>query len=246
MYVADVRWRHRLRARDERGFTLIELLVAMLAGTVVAGATLAILIVSMHLTSNYTDRVDANQQGRIAMERITQALNSSCISPAVTPVLAGSTANSLSFYSSQGLAQPDAPLITPNQITITMSGTASTAGSLVMTTQPQTGVTNNWTASGSSTDFTLLQWAAWSRSQTGIFQYFGYASDDTPTLALTPGTGGLTSAQAAQVVMVTIGYQALPSDNWNATGRPADFTNSVVLRLTPASSAASASNSPCA
>ena len=80
--------RRRLDPRDERGFTLIEMLVAMLAGGIVASATLAIVIVSVHLTSNYNDRVDANQQGRMAIEQITQALNSSCVSAATAPVLA--------------------------------------------------------------------------------------------------------------------------------------------------------------
>ena len=69
------------RLRDERGFTLVEVMVALAIGLVVSTATLAIVIVSVHLGSNYTDRVDANQQGRLAMERITQALNSSCVTP---------------------------------------------------------------------------------------------------------------------------------------------------------------------
>ena len=38
------------------------------------------------------------------------------------------------------------------------------------------------------------------------------------------------AAQAATVVMVSIDFQALPTDNWNANGRAADFTGSVVLR----------------
>ena len=69
------------------------------------------MIVSVHLTSNYTDRIDANQQGRLAMERITQALNSSCVTPKTvpSPIIAGSNATSLMFYSSQvGLTRPDA------------------------------------------------------------------------------------------------------------------------------------------
>ena len=63
------------RLRDERGFTLVEVMVALAIGLVVSTATLAIVIVSVHLGSNFTNRVDANQQGRIAMEKVTQALN---------------------------------------------------------------------------------------------------------------------------------------------------------------------------
>ena len=60
--------------RGERGFTLIELMVSTLAGIVVASATAAILVSSVHFSSNFSDRVDANQQARTAMEKITQGL----------------------------------------------------------------------------------------------------------------------------------------------------------------------------
>jgi Tfp pilus assembly protein PilW len=232
------------RVRGERGFTLIELLVAMLAAIIVAGAAGMILVASTHLTSNFDDRVDANQQGRLALERITQALNSSCISPSVTPVLSGSTATSLSFYS----AQADSPLITPNEITVALAGSQTAPGALTLTTQPLTGTNNNWTASGIATHFTLASYAirtVQSGTTLPLFSYYGYASDDTPTTQITPGSSGLTSTQAADVVLVTINLTALPTDDWNAGGRAATFTDSVALRLTPASSAASASNAPC-
>ena len=74
------------------------------------------MIVSVHLSSNYTDRVDANQQGRLAMERITQALNSSCVTTNQAPVLAGSTSTKLMFYS----ATSDIPGTVPNEITISL------------------------------------------------------------------------------------------------------------------------------
>jgi Tfp pilus assembly protein PilW len=54
-------------------------MVALLLGIIVSAATLAIVITSVHLTSNYDDRVDATQQGRDAMLKITQALNTSCV-----------------------------------------------------------------------------------------------------------------------------------------------------------------------
>ena len=82
---------------------------------------------------------------------------------------------------------------------------------------------------------------------TPVFQYYAYgtggAINQTP---LTVGSGGLTAAQAQTVAMVAINYRVLPTDNWNSLGRAADFNDTVVLRLTPASSAASASNLPCA
>ena len=120
--------------RGERGFTLIELLVATLAGIVVSAATGAIVIASVHFSSNVSDRVDANQQARIAMDKISQALNSSCVATAVAPVVTGGTVNGaqsddthLYFYSSLS----DTPTINPNLVEVSLSGTQ-----LILTTSP--------------------------------------------------------------------------------------------------------------
>ncbi len=121
------------RLRGERGFTLVEVMVASMIGLVVSSATLAIVIVSVHLGSNYTDRVDANQQGRLAMEKITQALNSSCVTPNQPPILAGSTGTSATFYSGIG----DTPGAPPNQVTVSLASTQPAP--LEMSTQPLTG-----------------------------------------------------------------------------------------------------------
>ena len=120
---------NRLGIRDERGLTLVELLVATMLGMVVSSATLAIVITSVHLSSNYSDRVDATQQGRTAMTKIAQALDSSCVASSVAPILAASDANDVWFYESLS----DSPTITPNEVEISYSG-----GSLVMNTYANT------------------------------------------------------------------------------------------------------------
>ena len=89
----------RRNPRSECGFTLVELLIAMSLGLIVATAAMAIVIGALHFSSNDQDRIDANQQGRNAMTRIVQALDSSCVSAATAPILASSTATSISFYS---------------------------------------------------------------------------------------------------------------------------------------------------
>jgi prepilin-type N-terminal cleavage/methylation domain-containing protein len=225
--------------RDERGFTLVEVLVALAVGAIVSTATLAIVIVSVHFSSNYTDRIDSDQQGRLAMQQITQALNSSCVSPTVAPILAGSTGSSIMFYSAHG----DAPGLTPSQLTVALSGTAPAP--LVMTTQALQGTAPNWTTLNSPTTVTLASYAG----QTGsvpLFQYYAYGSNGV--ISTTPdvvGSGGLTAAQALAAAQVTITYQVLPSDKWASNNRGADFSDSVVFRLTPSSSASTATNEPC-
>ncbi len=230
------------RLRDERGFTLVEVMIAMAIGLVVSTAALAALIVSVHLSSNYTDRVEANQTGRLAMEKITQALNSSCVTTNQAPVLAGSTPTKLMFYSTIY----DVPGTVPDEFTISLPvSQPNQAAAFTMIDQPLSGTAPNWVPSGPSSSFPLAQWAAQSPG-TPVFQYFGYASNGTISTTAFPLTNGvLSTTQAAATAEVAINYQVWPSDNWSANSRPVDFSDEVTFRLTPPSSSAGAANLPC-
>jgi len=242
----------RINLRGERGFTLIELMVATFTGVIVSGATLAIVITSVHLTSNYTDRVDATQEGRTAMAKITQLLDSSCVAPALSAILpnAGDTNNTISatsgdsalwFYSSLS----DGPTVLPSLVEIHYTGS-----SLVMSTYANTSALTatppNWSFATTPTSFTLLPYATQesvSGSALPVFQYYGYGSNQT--MSTTAFGTPLSNANAAATAMVTVNFEALPSDNWSgssAAGRPASFSDSIVLRLSPASST---SSNPC-
>ena len=76
-----------------------------------------------------------------------------------------------------------------------------------------------------------------------VFQYYGYTAGGV--LASTPYAVPLSAANAASTAMVSVAFEALPADNWSSLGRGADFNDSVVLRLTPASGDATATNAPC-
>jgi Tfp pilus assembly protein PilW len=225
---------NHLDIRSESGFTLIELMVATVCGVIVSAATLAIVISSVHLTSNYSDRVDSTQEGREAMQRIAQQLNASCVASGVAPILSTSDANDVWLYN----ALSDSPTIQPNEVEISYTG-----GSLVMKTYAYSSGTSpaSWTFSSTPTSSVLLPNAEQYNS-TPIFQYYGYGANgvlsSTPyTLSPALGTNAATTAE------VVITYQAEPTDNWTSQGRPASFTDAVVLRLSPASG--STSNLPC-
>jgi prepilin-type N-terminal cleavage/methylation domain-containing protein len=227
---------NRLDIRGESGFTLIELMVALVLGIIVSTATLAIVITSVHLSSNYNDRVDSNQQGRVAMLKITQALNSSCVASHVAPILSASDSNDVWFYSLLG----DSPTLNPNKVEISLTG-----GSLVMTTYPYTsGSAPNWVfSSTASSTFTLLQYAQ-AIPSTPVFQYFGYGSGgalSTTAYSASPNLG----SNAATTAAVEVNFAANPSDNWTALNRTTSFSDTVVLRLATASGASSATNLPC-
>jgi prepilin-type N-terminal cleavage/methylation domain-containing protein len=244
------------RLREERGFTLIELLVGISAGVIVTMATMYILIVSIHLTSNTDDRVDANQQGRLAMQRIVQALNSSCVSASVPPIVAGSTATNLVFYSN---TTQDAATINPNQVTI--SYTAGADPALTMNTQTYASgayayPSPTYTFTSPGTTSTLLEYARPATvngsATSAIFSYYGYTNG---TLNTTAYSTPLSASNAANTAEVLVQFQSLPSDSFgssanstttaNIGNRGTNFSDQVVLRLTPASSNSGESNTPC-
>jgi hypothetical protein len=250
-------WRELLR--DERGFSLIELLMATIAGLVVSGAALAIVVSSLTFAAGDADRLDSNQQGSVAMEKIVQALGSSCVagygkSPIVgvtgTSSATGSTGaapssdNTLTFYSSLN----DSPLLNPSEVSVYFN---PTSGSLLMATYPYvtsgtsgasgtTGTTGYYAATPSTT-FTLIpnaappQSTATQNSTTPIFTYYGYdpsaatLSDQYSPSSLTAPLGATDAALTADI---GISFQSQPSDGKDAVGDSVDLSNNVVLRLT--------------
>ena len=130
----------RIRARlaAEDGVTLIELLTTMIMAIIVSLALFAFQDVTLNQTSRTFAKVDANQRARNVIETIESKLHSSCIAEGVTPIIAGSTATSLSFISKYGSANK----LTPEKHTITLNGTTSAPGTLVETVYPFASGTN--------------------------------------------------------------------------------------------------------
>jgi prepilin-type N-terminal cleavage/methylation domain-containing protein len=72
--------------RRQDGFTLVELLVAMVASLIVFGATLTILDSYLHQSADASKRLDAQDQARLAVDRIVRDLRN-VSSPLTTPKL---------------------------------------------------------------------------------------------------------------------------------------------------------------
>lgn len=83
---------------DQRGFTLVELLVSMTLGMLVLGGLFSLVTAAGHSTKRTSDRVDAAQRGRIAMESTIQPLRASvCLPGDVRPFVAASP-TSVTWY----------------------------------------------------------------------------------------------------------------------------------------------------
>jgi prepilin-type N-terminal cleavage/methylation domain-containing protein len=237
------------RLRDERGFTLIELIVASAIGLLVCGAAFAILAVSYKLLRNDSDRVDANQQGRTAMLKIEQLLNSSCVDGlGVSTVLGGSTAgtgappsgaNSITFVASRS----DNPTTPPSEYQVYLNS----ANQLDLATYPGTGPEPNTTfPTTPPTTETLISHAALVPITSGIFSYYPYLSSGALSTSPSGVTPYLGATSAAAVAGIGIQFEAQPSDGVTVSGGSADFASQVVLRLTPVStSTLSSTPAPC-
>ena len=234
----------RERLRAEQGYTLMEMVVATAAGLVVAAAAMAIIATSYHMLANGADRVDANQQGRSALLQIEQLLNSSCVGGlGVSPILGGSVAgsgappsgaDSITFIASLS----DSPTIEPTEYRIYLASN----GALDLATYPWTsGSAPDWvfaTAPTPTNPQTLVAHAGVSSGPSAaIFQYFAYAANgQLQTNADTLNASGyLLSTSAATVSAITIAFEAFASDNNTSTGNGVDYSDQVVLRLTPVS-----------
>jgi type II secretory pathway pseudopilin PulG len=238
--------RHRLS--NERGYTLIELLMATIAGLIVCSAALAIVVSSLQFSINDSDRVDSDQEGSVAMEKIVQALNSSCVLGQGISSIVGSTggtgltgstsappssANSITFYSSL----TDTPTISnPNEIVVYLS---SYNGPLDMATYQY--ATGSYGATPSSI-FELLPHAAppgstkAQGSTTPIFTYYGYgATTGTLTTQYSPSPYSTSPLGVTDIADVGINFQSQPSDGNDPANGGVDLSDAVALRLSAAS-----------
>lgn len=251
-------WRARLR--DERGYTLIEMLVATIAGLLVSGAAMSIVVGSYQFLTNDADRVDSNQQGRDALRTIEQDLNSACVAgPDVSPIVGGTTggtgappsgADSLTFYSTLS----DTPGAEPSELVVFLNG----SGQLELDSYAySSGAEPNWTFATTTSSKQILLAHAATVGGAPIFTYYGYSGTGTTGLTGTTGATGTLSDQfaldsnqdlpassAANTSAVGIQFAAEPSDGNSATGDAVALSDQVVLRLSPAANITAGSATP--
>jgi type II secretory pathway pseudopilin PulG len=238
--------------RDEHGFTLVEMLVAMVTGMVVILATLSILDISISQSSRISERVDADQRGRLAMEKILLELHSSCTFASANPVEPESSDKVLKFVSQTGTEAYFTKMV-KHLITFNPEAGTLTDANYVSNNELKAGeTTNEWTYPNTPTSTqTLLTGVSQSKEKTTetpipVFQYFKYEGG---SLSSTPLTIPLSLTDAGKTVEVTVSFRAAPSSiGYHASkgtegDRAVDLSNSVVLRFDPSSAAGG--NEPC-
>jgi type II secretory pathway pseudopilin PulG len=84
--------------RDERGFTMVEMVLALAIGIVVILAAYALIDLGVVQSGKVSDRVDAAQRGRQAMDEITSQLRSQVCLDRVTAAVVDGQDSSVTFY----------------------------------------------------------------------------------------------------------------------------------------------------
>ncbi|HEV7527391.1 MAG TPA: hypothetical protein VGO29_00675 [Solirubrobacteraceae bacterium] len=220
-------------ARTDDGATLIETLVAIVMGVLVIGALCGILVISLHQSKRTTDRVDANQRGRIAMTRIVNELHSACISQGFTPIQAESKENELRFqnayskeaviprseawehrivYANETLRDYRYPATGGASPTFTFSSTATPSGGTLLA--------SHVTKTESKPIFSYYKYATTST--------VGSATESTTTLT-SLGTATLTTTTAPTAASVLINFTVAPSNGSEQRGRAVPFSTQVTL-----------------
>jgi prepilin-type N-terminal cleavage/methylation domain-containing protein len=265
----SIKWLRR-RCSGQAGFTLIEMLVSASAGLIVAFAAWSLIDVTLHSSSKITDRIDATQRGRIAMEQIVQQLSSGCLASDVSPIqpttAAGispvitTDASHIVFVTGVGDGSTGTP--TEHAITYQNGVLTDTAYTYVGGSAPTLTAPATWTFNPTPRTIRLLSnlWPV--KGATGIFKYYTYSNPANttansligaaPLTALSapwPPAAGVTNS-AGSVAQVDIGWVvgAFPAPGTTLAfptdpSRLVTMNDSVVFRLTPASS--NAANNPC-
>lgn len=191
----------RRALQSERGFTLVEILVAMALGIVVVSAVITTLDATMAQATRTFTMIDATQRTRPALARIENELVSACLTSGVTPIQAGSTANSVIFMSAYGnAAQP-----TPIEHVITFSATSGTLTDSLYAVSG--GSAPNWTFASSPYTTTRLLAGVAQSGTSPVFQYFAYQQ------APKAGGGYYTDGAGNPFVMLLDGTSSVPGTN---------------------------------
>jgi prepilin-type N-terminal cleavage/methylation domain-containing protein len=196
-----IRLAQRMKLGREDGFSLTELLVAIPVGVVLLSAVLVMMRVSIRQSANITDRTEAVQRGRTALERVTRQLRSQVCPTTTGSSLTTADANTLTLYVDMtgGQSAPERRTITydPNAQTLTEYEYVASSGTWPNLTFPnsptrQRELLNNVTAV----------------SGVPFFRYYQY--DANGNVSTTPMSTPVSAPNLPRVVNVAVSFVSRP------------------------------------
>lgn len=211
------------RARSESGHTLMELVVAMAIGMGILLIAFHLLDRSLGLTREVSDRVDAVQRGRLAMDTMTRQLRSQvCLG--AQAALVSASGDSVTFYSNLTAAG------VPEKDTFTFD---EAAGKLTQTRLLGTNAAPNTTFTTPARVNTLLNNAARngaSPTANPVFTYYGFDASSPPKAVLQLTPMPLTQLQREHTARIVISFVSRPLQAKTTTKRAAVLTDEIFVR----------------
>jgi hypothetical protein len=211
------------RARSESGHTLMELVVAMALGMGILLIAFHLLDRSLGLTREVSDRVDAVQRGRLAMDTMTRQLRSQVCLGANAALVAAS-GDSATFYSNLSASGA------PEKDTFTFDEAART---LTQTRLLGTGAAPGTTFTTAPRVNTLLNNAARngpSPALAPVFTYYGFDTSNPPKAVLQLTPMPLTQLQREHTARIVVSFVSRPTQAKTTTKRAAVLTDEIFVR----------------
>jgi Tfp pilus assembly protein PilV len=225
----------REHLRDESGFSLVEMLVVVLTSMVIMLALFGLIDFTVRQAAGASERVHANQRGRLGMEYIANSLHSSCVAVSAVPVQEGSTGTKLIVLSETGTS---AFFTTMTKHEIYLSGTTLKDAKYISTS----GVAPKWKFSSTPNSERTILTGVSQVGSTPIFRYYKYEGSTLPETELaTP----LSEANAKLTAAVKVAMTVTPEEKENniSVGKSIELSDTVLLRFDPAST--TGQNTPC-
>ena len=198
------------RARDEGGFTLVELLMASAMGVVIVLGALQLMDFTVKSGRQTTDRVEAVQKGRIAVEQMTRQLRSQVCVSANDPSLIEGTSDRVVWHGSlAGAPTPSGKLELQRRVLefVPVAGDPD-RGSITEEVSPVTATTPAITYGPVQSTRTIAQDVARVSPGAPIFRFHKYDKDNSP--ALIELARPVPTAERALVVRVDLAFHAYP------------------------------------
>lgn len=259
---------------DDQGFGLIELLVSMLIALVISLAAFSILQFTTDDVSRITARVNVDQTGRVALEKIMLQLHSACVAATVTPIREGSTGQKIRFISetspvnSVGEPISSLPTVRLHEIFYT-----STTGALTEKSWPSTGESPGFEFNIPTKELSLHEKAVETKLLKGvkqseitnettrltepipIFRYYHYYKEGETGAKLGQidpepfnSSESETKTNAEKVAKVTVSFTLAPEGHESIIAKgdqPIPLEDSAIFRLATSSETSGTTNVPC-
>ncbi len=199
------------------GFTLPELLTGMTVGLIVLLAAALLLDTAVSRSGQISDRQDATQRGRIAMERVARDLRSQVCLKTARPITYGDD-NRVDFYANltDNTEAADHRSIryvaTEKRLYEDVRTGSGPFPDLTFTTAPSTTTVLEGAAPAKETTTTLP-----------LFRYYGYDPARTDGALVALGTP-LSDADEQKVVLIKVAFATLPTRTASLTSAERDAT----------------------